>query len=81
MPAGGTMKILVGFQNNGENNFIVDNVDASLRYNNSVIHFIYAPFSLVISHLFHRYPQDFSYFIQNVRNKYNSVPHKLISNV
>ena len=26
------MKVLVGFQNTGESNFIVDNIDASLRY-------------------------------------------------
>lgn len=47
LPAGGTVKILIGFHNKGELNFIVDNIDASLRY-----------------------PQDFSYFIQNFTVQY-----------
>lgn len=42
LPAGDVVKILVGFSNNGKSDFIVDTLDASLRY-----------------------PQDFSYYIQN----------------
>jgi translocon-associated protein subunit alpha len=42
LPAGRLVKLLVGFQNNGTANFIVDSIDGSFRY-----------------------PQDFSYFIQN----------------
>jgi translocon-associated protein subunit alpha len=41
-PAGKLVKLVVGFQNNGTSSFIVDRIEASLRY-----------------------PQDFSYEIQN----------------
>jgi len=41
-PAGKMAKLVVGFHNNGSENFIVDSIEASLRY-----------------------PQDFSYFLQN----------------
>ena len=41
--AGSIVDCLVGFTNNGKNDFIIDAMDASLRY-----------------------PQDYSYFIQNV---------------
>lgn len=41
-PAGRMVKLLVGFHNNGTSDFLVDTIDASLRY-----------------------PQDFSYHIQN----------------
>ncbi|XP_062501059.1 translocon-associated protein subunit alpha-like [Corticium candelabrum] len=47
LPAGGTVKIIVGFQNNGTGNFVIENIDASFRY-----------------------PQDFSYFIQNFTTRY-----------
>lgn len=42
LPAGRVVKLLVGFHNNGSNNFIIDSIDGSFRY-----------------------PQDFSYSIQN----------------
>jgi translocon-associated protein subunit alpha len=42
-PAGDLIKLLVGFTNNGEKDFIVETIDASFRY-----------------------PQDFSFYIQNV---------------
>lgn len=42
LPAGRLVKLLVSFQNNGSNSFIVDSIDGSFRY-----------------------PQDFSYHIQN----------------
>lgn len=41
-PAGVLIKVLVGFTNKGETDFIVDNMDAAFRY-----------------------PQDYSYYIQN----------------
>jgi len=41
-PAGKLVKLLVGFHNNGSSDFVVESIEASLRY-----------------------PQDFSYYIQN----------------
>lgn len=43
LPAGRTVKLLVGFQNNGTSPFLVETIEGSFRY-----------------------PQDFSYYIQNV---------------
>lgn len=51
LQAGRLAKILIGFQNNGTNLFIVDRVDASFRY-----------------------PQDFSFSIQNFTSKIYSKP-------
>lgn len=42
LPAGRTVKLLVGFQNNGTSPFLVETIEGSFRY-----------------------PQDFSYYIQN----------------
>lgn len=51
LPAGKVVRVLVGFTNNGKNNFIVDNMEASFRY-----------------------PQDFTFYIQNFTNvHYNQV--------
>lgn len=51
LPAGKVIYVVVGLQNKGENDFIVDTIDASFRY-----------------------PQDYSYFIQNFTgNAYNRV--------
>jgi hypothetical protein len=71
------VKILIGFHNKGELNFIVDNIDASLRYNSTTL-FFSSSLSL-ISIIMNRYPQDFSYFIQNVRNTMVQFVPKLIS--
>lgn len=43
LPAGEMVKVLVGFHNKGDNDFIVESMDAAFRY-----------------------PQDYSYYIQNV---------------
>lgn len=48
--AGSIVDCLVGFTNNGKNDFVVEALDASLRY-----------------------PQDYSYFIQNVSFSLNLV--------
>lgn len=48
--AGSIVDCLIGFTNNGKNDFVIDALDASLRY-----------------------PQDFSYFIQNVSFSLNLV--------
>jgi len=51
VPAGKVIYVIVGLQNKGEDDFIVDTIDASFRY-----------------------PQDYSYFIQNFTgNQYNRV--------
>jgi len=51
IPAGDVVKVLVGFSNNGKADFIVETMEASLRY-----------------------PQDFSYYIQNFTAfQYNSL--------
>ncbi|ESN93447.1 hypothetical protein HELRODRAFT_88699 [Helobdella robusta] len=42
LPAGQEVRVLIGFTNKGEKEFVVETIDASLRY-----------------------PQDFSYYIQN----------------
>ena len=43
LPAGQTVKLLVGFSNKGSQDFIVESMDAAFRY-----------------------PQDYSFYIQNV---------------
>ncbi len=43
LPAGRLVKMLVGFQNNGSTDFVIETLEGSFRY-----------------------PQDFSYHIQNV---------------
>jgi len=51
LPAGKVIYVIVGLQNKGSDDFIVDTIDASFRY-----------------------PQDYSYFIQNFTgNQYNRV--------
>jgi len=51
LPAGKVIYVVVGLHNKGENDFIVDTIDASFRY-----------------------PQDYSYFIQNFTgSQYNRV--------
>ena len=51
LPAGKPIYVIVGIQNKGENDFIIDSIDASFRY-----------------------PQDYSYFIQNFTgSQYNRV--------
>jgi len=43
LPAGQTVKLLVGFSNKGSQDFIVESMDAAFRY-----------------------PQDYTFYIQNV---------------
>ena len=43
LPSGQVVRFLVGFKNNGEQDFLVESMDASFRY-----------------------PQDYSFIIQNV---------------
>jgi translocon-associated protein subunit alpha len=45
LPAGKLARVLISFQNNGSDAFLVEGIDGSLRF-----------------------PQDFSYYIQNVRS-------------
>eukprot|EP00118_Oscarella_pearsei_P000078 m.4149 g.4149 ORF g.4149 m.4149 type:complete len:290 (+) comp10299_c0_seq1:67-936(+) len=40
LPSGKLIKVLVGFQNNGDQDFIVDNLDASLRFPQDYTYFI-----------------------------------------
>jgi len=50
LPAGKTVKLLVGFTNKGSQDFVVDSMDAAFRY-----------------------PQDYSFYIQNVRAVHCSI--------
>lgn len=43
LPGGSLVKVIVGFKNKGDSDFVVNTLDASFRY-----------------------PQDFSYYLQNV---------------
>jgi len=52
LPAGKTVKLLVGFSNKGSQDFTVDSMDAAFRY-----------------------PQDYSFYIQNVRALQYNICH------
>lgn len=64
MSAGELVNMLIGFTNDAESEMIITGIEGSFRYWVTLVPITNTLDSIFIP--FCRYPQDFSYFIQNV---------------